>query len=102
MPDTRSKTKALTEEDTISRRRLNASTPATQRPDGRGHHLQKAFKRVNTSYSTAIGRLHHQDAILPGDVNHIPAGDCHATSARRLSRHQHHRSWRTMNSSLDC
>ncbi|KAK9730835.1 hypothetical protein QE152_g14149 [Popillia japonica] len=32
MPDTRSKTKALTEEDTISRRRLNASTPATQRP----------------------------------------------------------------------
>ncbi|KAK9687352.1 hypothetical protein QE152_g36523 [Popillia japonica] len=32
MPDTRSKIKALTEEDTICRRRLNASTLAAQRP----------------------------------------------------------------------
>ncbi|KAK9685437.1 hypothetical protein QE152_g38039 [Popillia japonica] len=29
--------------------------------DGRGHHLQKAFKRINTSCSTAIGRRRHQN-----------------------------------------
>ncbi|KAK9754485.1 hypothetical protein QE152_g1198 [Popillia japonica] len=83
------RTKASMEEDTICRRRLNASTPAAQLPTEDcatempfflGHHLQKAFERINTSCSTANGRLRHRDAILPEDVNHIPAGDCHATS----------------------